>query len=206
MKNRVVFVDRDGVLNRLFDGDYVRCWDEFEFLPRVTEALQRLHAEGIPVVVITNQSCINRGVVPAADIEKIHARMCRAVERAGGRIEAIYCCPHRPDESCDCRKPEPGLLQRAISEMGVDPAHSFLIGDSASDVLAGRRAGCQTCFVRSGRGDVELDELRRQGSLPNYIVSDLYEAVEAILQAWPGSGPGSGPVAAVSGASRHVRS
>lgn len=174
---RAVFVDRDGVINRNRD-DYVKSWGEFEFLPGALDGLRRLAALDARVIVITNQSIINRGLAPRAVVDDINARMTRAVSLAGGRIDAVFVCPHRPDEVCDCRKPKPGLLLQAAARFDLDLAQCILIGDNETDVRAARAAGCAPVLVRTGLGAAHEQRLR-DGALGDVHVSpDLREAAE----------------------------
>lgn len=146
-----VIVDRDGVLN-IRRHDHVRRWEDFEFLPGALEALAELKARHVPVIVTTNQAVIGRDGISAAVVDDIHRRMCRAVESAGGLIEAVLVCPHAPSDSCACRKPRPGLLYQAATERGIDLGRSVLIGDSPSDVAAARAAGCRPILLVSDSG------------------------------------------------------
>lgn len=175
-----VFIDRDGVIchNR---ADYVKSWDEFVFLPGVLAALARLAATDLVVVVITNQSAINRGQVAMRTVDDIHRRMVAAVEAAGGRVDAVYTCPHRPDEDCSCRKPRPGLLRQAAAELGLDLARSFLIGDSWEDIQAALAAGCRPYLVLTGRGQAQRAQAEHEAAGRFEVVHDLVQAVDAIL-------------------------
>lgn len=147
-----VFVDRDGVINHNRPADYVKRWDEFRFLPGARSALARLTRAGYRVFVITNQACIGKGLTRREDIDAIHRRMVHEVGRAGGRIEAVLCCPHRSDAGCACRKPAPGLLLQARDGFGVDLRHAIFIGDSANDVRAAAAAGIPAVLVLTGLG------------------------------------------------------
>jgi len=175
-----VFLDRDGVINENRE-DYVKSWDEFVFLPGVFEALRKLARNGWLVVVTSNQSAINRGLVSRAIVDEINHRMMEAVERHGGRIEAVLYCPHRPDENCSCRKPRPGLLLEAARRFNIGLSRSYLVGDALSDIAAGLRAGCQSILVLTGRGEKELNYLVREGYVGYHVVADLREAVDWIL-------------------------
>ncbi len=148
-RNRTVIVDRDGVLNRRLERS-VRAWSDFEFLPGSVEAVATLTRAGFHVVVVTNQANLGRGLLEPGTLEDIHQRMTEALNDAGGDIAAIYVCPHLPADSCDCRKPRPGLLLRAASELGFDLAQTWAIGDSAGDVEAAVRAGARPLLVLSG--------------------------------------------------------
>jgi D-glycero-D-manno-heptose 1,7-bisphosphate phosphatase len=141
-----VFLDRDGVINRKApEGDYVTSWAEFEFLPGALEGLRLLAEAGPPVVVATNQRGIARGRMSEADLADIHDRMGAAVAEAGGRIDAIYHCPH--EGGCDCRKPGTGLFTRAADDLGVELAAAAVIGDRASDMEAAAAIGALRVLV-----------------------------------------------------------
>ena len=178
---RAVFIDRDGVICRN-RKDHVKSWEEFVFLPGVLNALVRLSRSDFLVIVITNQAIVNRGMVPVEVLEDIHRRMVRAVESVGGRIDRVLYCPHRPDENCGCRKPQPGLLLQAAREMGVDLSQSWLIGDALSDMVAARRAGCQRYMVLTGRGWQELVRCWKTGERGFRVAMDLDHAVRALLR------------------------
>ena len=152
---RAVFLDRDGVIceNR---PDHVKNWDEFQFLPGAKNSLAALSRLGLAVVVVTNQSVIGRGIVSMSTVDDIHRRMMDEVATFGGRIDRVVCCPHHPDENCGCRKPKAGMLLQVANEMGIDLCHSYMVGDAASDLLAGQRAGCRTFMVLTGRGLQQL--------------------------------------------------
>jgi histidinol-phosphate phosphatase family protein len=135
-----VFLDRDGVINRN-RPDYVRRWDQFEFLPGALEAIRSLARENLSVLVVSNQSAIGRGLMSTWDLEEINTHMLEMVSAAGGRIDGAYYCPHSPDEGCLCRKPAPGLLLRAMRHFGVDPGRSCLVGDAVTDLLAAQEVG-----------------------------------------------------------------
>jgi len=178
---KTVFVDRDGVLNR-DRPDYVKSWSEFEFLPRSLDALRLLALHGYSVIVITNQSVINRNMVTRAALEKMHDNMRAASAAHGGHIEAVYYCPHVPEDGCHCRKPEPGLILQAQADYGHDLAATCMIGDSLKDVQCARRAGCgKAVLVRTGHGE-QAEGLCRKGEItPDYVADDLMAAVEWLL-------------------------
>jgi D-glycero-D-manno-heptose 1,7-bisphosphate phosphatase len=176
MPKAAVFLDRDGVINR-DRPDYVKSWEEFEFLPGVLEAFRVLASGPHLVVVISNQSCIGRGLVSRGTVDEIHARMTEAVRRSGGRIDAVYYCPHRPDEDCPCRKPRPGLILAAARELDIDLAASWLVGDDMRDLETAKAAGVRPVLVRTGHGR-DLSETRlARVSYPFDVFKDLLEAV-----------------------------
>lgn len=180
---RAIFLDRDGVIcqNRT---DHVKNWNEFEFLPGVKKSLAALSRLGLPIIVVTNQAAVGRGLLTVETLEDIHQQMVAEIVAYGGRIDCIFYCPHLPQENCHCRKPEPGLLLQAAQEMGLDLAGSYLIGDAASDIQAGQRAGCHTILVLTGRGHEQLiPALHSSGGHFLTISRDLEEAVAYILAA-----------------------
>lgn len=177
---KAVFLDRDGVICHNRD-DYVKGWQEFQFIHRAQESIARLTDAGLPVIVVTNQSAINRGIVPASTVEDIHHRMVAEVEARGGRIARIYYCPHRPDEHCDCRKPQPGMLLQAARELGIDLEDSYLIGDALADIQAAQTVGTKAYMVLTGRGKRQYLESLRQGSDGFRLALNLWGAVDDIL-------------------------
>jgi D-glycero-D-manno-heptose 1,7-bisphosphate phosphatase len=181
----VIFLDRDGVINR-DSPDYIKSWEEFEFLPGSLEALAALTRAGYHLIVITNQSIIGRGMVPLSVLEDMFHRMRRAVEAAGGKIFDIYYCPHHPDEQCDCRKPEPGMIFQAKTAHAIDLPCTVMIGDNIKDVLCGQNAGCgATMLVRTGCGRQAEKELAAKQVSPTLVVDDLAAAADLILSEPP---------------------
>lgn len=179
---RAIFLDRDGVINEN-RPDHVNSWDEFIFLPRTLDALRRIAGSEFVIVVTTNQSTIRRGTATEATVQDIHARMVAEIKRAGGRIDAVYYCPHRPDENCDCRKPQPGMYRRAARELNLDLAQSIVIGDAANDVDAAHAIGAQAILVMTGRGQSQHDEMVRNQHAGYVVVDDLMGAVDWIARA-----------------------
>jgi len=176
-----VFLDRDGVVNR-DSRHYIKSWKEFSFIRGSRKAIRLLTENGHRVILITNQSMINRGIAPLADLENIFFNMRRKVENAGGRITDILYCPHRPDENCNCRKPKPGLIITAQHRHSIDLAKSVMIGDSATDIQCARNAGCgQAVLVKTGNGIKARKELAAMKIRPDLIADNLLEAVRALL-------------------------
>lgn len=147
-----VFLDRDGVLNRKApNGDYVKAWEEFAWLPGVREAVRLLNVAGILVVVVTNQRGVAKGLMSANDVNRIHRRMQDELRQMGAHLDAIYFCPHEVGQ-CRCRKPEIGLFLQAQSELsGIEFSRSFIVGDSLADIEAARRIGAIPVWV--GKSD-----------------------------------------------------
>jgi D-glycero-D-manno-heptose 1,7-bisphosphate phosphatase len=138
-------MDRDGVINQKApEGEYITRWEDFHFLPGVTEAIALLNRAGLSVIVVTNQRCIAKGLMTVTDLEKMHERMNDFLERAGAAIDGIYYCPHELGQSCSCRKPAPGMLLEAARCRGIELPASWMIGDSDIDIEAGKNAGCKT--------------------------------------------------------------
>jgi len=177
-----VFLDRDGVINRNIDGDYVRHWQEFEFIPSSREAIQRLLRENTPVIVVCNQACIGKGLVSDATVQEINRRLVAQTSVADRRISSVYYCPHRVEDGCQCRKPEPGMLLEAAADWDLDLTRCYMVGDALSDVEAGSAVGCTTLLVKTGRGSRELQERQNWKTQPDFIVKDLAQAVEIILK------------------------
>jgi D-glycero-D-manno-heptose 1,7-bisphosphate phosphatase len=142
-----VFVDRDGVINRRLPGAYVRSWNEFRFLPGARAGLRLLREAGYLLIVITNQRGIGRGLMSEADLAALHARMQAELVSAGAGVDAIFHCPHDLAENCGCRKPRPGLLEQARERFAIAPGRSWVVGDSLSDLEAGRAAGIPGILV-----------------------------------------------------------
>lgn len=173
-----IFLDRDGVLNRplVRDGKpYApRRFGEFELYPEARSCVASLRQAGFLLVVATNQPDIGNGLAAADEVAAMHDRLAEALS-----IEHIMVCPHGQREGCDCRKPRPGMLLKAAERLDIDLARSFMIGDRAGDVAAGKAAGCRTIFIDRGYAA----ESRPAG--PDHVVLSLAEAVAAVL-AYPG--------------------
>lgn len=140
--SRFLFLDRDGVINE-DRPDYIRHWKEYRFYPDALDALRWLREHCVNVILISNQSALNRGITGWKDFWEIHTRMIRRIEEAGGEILAAFYCPHHPDEKCDCRKPSPGMILAAGKVYGIPLGDSHLIGDRHTDLLAASQAGCE---------------------------------------------------------------
>ena len=150
---KTIFLDRDGVINRNPPNKgYVRKWAEFTFIPNSRKAIRELTESGYRIVVVTNQSGIGRGLYSEEDLADIHARMVAEINKTGGKIDAVYYCPHHPDAGCECRKPKPGMLIRAAREHNIELSNAHLIGDVPTDIEAGQRAGVTTFLVLTGLG------------------------------------------------------
>ena len=171
LPRRAVFLDRDGVLNRKApEGSYIATLDQFELLPGALEAVAEFGRAGYLVIVVTNQRGVARGLVTLADLECIHDRLRARTLEAGGQIDHIYICPHDYSDNCECRKPHPGMILQAARDYCLELADSWVIGDSASDIEAGQRAGCRTICVGTNCS-----------AKAHYTVAALEEAVGLVL-------------------------
>lgn len=172
--NRAVFLDRDGVINdRASLGEYITRWEEMKFLPSIADAIRLLKQNGFLVIVATNQRCVARGLIATEDLEVLHRKMCKELALGGALIDRVYYCPHDVDPPCDCRKPKPGMLLRAAQDYEIALSESWMVGDSGTDVEAGKRAGCRT--VRIAQSELHS---------PNgadIVAPTLFDAVQQIL-------------------------
>jgi len=178
---KVVFLDRDGVINR-DSRHYVKSWEEFEFLPGSLSAIRRLHTHGHPVVIITNQSAVNRRITPITVLDDIHSKLKQSVRFHGGEITDIFFCPHRPDENCTCRKPKPGLIFQALEKYRIDRTAATMVGDSPKDIECAENAGCRyRVLVKSGIRDDADRVLAARKIYPDLIAKDLSQATDWII-------------------------
>jgi D-glycero-D-manno-heptose 1,7-bisphosphate phosphatase len=182
-----VFLDRDGVI--IDEVNYLSGPEQVRLIPGAAEAIARLNQRGIPVVVVTNQSGVARGLFPEEGVAAVHEYLSGLLAAAGAHVSRYYYCPHHPTAGrgaygidCLCRKPRPGMLLRAAAEMGLDLGRSFLVGDKRSDLEAGARAGARTILVRTGYGQflaeatLDCERLRLAA-----VTADLAEAVQQCL-------------------------
>jgi D-glycero-D-manno-heptose 1,7-bisphosphate phosphatase len=186
-----VFLDRDGTLTE--EVGYVNHPARLRLLPRSAQAVRRLNEADVPVVLATNQAGVARGYFSEAVLEAVTATLVARLREGGAHLDGVYVCPHHPSEGeppfradCDCRKPRPGLLQRAAAELGLDLAASVMVGDKPSDLLAARRVGMRGVLVLTGYGLGEWEYRRDRFAVePDHVAEDLLDAVEWILARWP---------------------
>jgi histidinol-phosphate phosphatase family protein len=151
-ERKIVFLDRDGVINKKApEGDYIKSWREFEFLPGSLEALEILSKKGAEIYLISNQAGIARGVMRKEDLEEINKNMEEELKKRGVEIKGAYFCCHGWNDNCSCRKPEPGMLLQAGRDHQINLTKSVFIGDDQRDMLAGQAAGCKTILIDSNR-------------------------------------------------------
>jgi D-glycero-D-manno-heptose 1,7-bisphosphate phosphatase len=181
LMKRAVFLDRDGTIN--IEKKYLYQIAEFEFIPGAGEAIRLLNQAGILVVVVTNQSGVARGYYTEDDVENLHRHVDSVLERSGAHVDAWLYCPHHPAGRgsyalpCSCRKPLPGMLQKAAEIHDIDLDDSFMVGDKLADIEAGLAAGCRTILVRTGYG---ADEEQYVGAQTT-VCDDLLSAVKYLL-------------------------
>ena len=182
-----VFIDRDGTVIR--EVGYLCRPEQIEILPRVPEALRRLRGRGDRVVLVTNQSAVARGMLKESELEESHHVLRNELQRAGAGLDGIYYCPHHPSEgvapyviNCRCRKPNSGMIERAVRDLQLDLMHSYVVGDQGTDMELARRSGIKGIRLRSGgadgatmsRAEIETDCV--------FIARDLWDAASWILQ------------------------
>ena len=178
---RIVFIDRDGVINVDPIGDYVRTWQDFRFETGALEAMKRISDLGFKIIVISNQAGVGDGVYPESALREIHQKMVKEFEKKGIRIQSAHYCLHGKQAGCGCRKPETGLFKVAVKGLNYDPRRTYFVGDKLTDVQAGKRFGIRTIFVRTGHG--KFDEPKLAGdSKPDFIVDSLSDTVRILTQ------------------------
>ena len=188
MGRRAIIMDRDGTVCE--EVGYVNHVDRVRLLPRSAAAIRAANDAGFQTVVVTNQAGVARGYFTESLIDEAHDRVRELLAQEGARLDGIYYCPHHPEvgppayrKACACRKPSPGMLERARDEMGIDLKASYMVGDSARDMGAGHRAGTTNVLVLTGYGKGELAYQSDTWTVkPDHVASDLLEAVEWILE------------------------
>lgn len=174
--HKAVFLDRDGTIAR--DVQYCSRVEDFVLFPGAPGAIRMLNEKGFKVLVITNQSGIARGFFSEDILSQIHQKMTQELLSAGARLDGIYYCSHKADDGCGCRKPEIGLFQRAVQDFDIDLASSCVVGDSRSDIEAGKKLGCKTVLVTTGLNKGKLDA---GAPSPDFVAQDLLAAARWIV-------------------------
>ena len=183
MLNRAIFLDRDGTIN--VEKEYLINPSDFELLPDVSNALQKLQNAGFLLVIVSNQSGVARGYFTESQVDELHQSMEKRLEPFGVTFDGIYFCPHHPTSGqgeylcdCECRKGKPGMLLKAAKELQIDLSQSFMIGDKLADIQAGHAAGCKTFLVKTGYGkDFEMASM----AYGSRVVDDLLAAADTIV-------------------------
>jgi len=190
-KNAAIFLDRDGTINE--EVGYLDSPDQLVIIPSAFEAIRLINQSGLKAIVVTNQAGVARGLFGEDLVETIHAVLREALRQGGALIDAFYYCPHHPTEgdppyrqTCDCRKPAPGLFLRAARELNLDLSASWMIGDRYNDIEAAHRAGARGVLVKTGYG---ADALSGEGpdnetpaGKPDFVADDILQAVRWILE------------------------
>jgi len=172
---KAVFVDRDGTINR--DVPYCGRPQDFELLPTVAQGISLLNKHGFKIIVVTNQSGLARGYFTEEDLAAIHRKMISDLIEKKASIDAVYFCPHHPDDRCDCRKPNTGMFKKAAKEQQIDIAGSYFIGDKLHDMAAANRIECKAVLVPSCEPELSLVRNKRELEVrADFIASDFYSA------------------------------
>lgn len=175
-----VFLDRDGTISE--EMGYLNHVARLKIFPYAAEAIRQLNMAGIPVVVITNQSGVSRGIFPESLVHDVHKKMVAELAAGGAWIDAIYFCPHKKDDGCDCRKPLTGLLTRAAREHNLDLGNSWVVGDRYADVELAHRAGSRGILVKTGYGLGEYElHAAKWPRPPDAVADNLAEAVRILM-------------------------
>ena len=188
-QNIGVFIDRDGTISE--EVGYVNHISRYQVYPWTAEAIRNFNEAGLKAIVVTNQAGVARGYFTEEMVKQVHEKLATEMTRAGARFDAIYYCPHHPSvgeppyrQTCNCRKPKIGMLQRAAAEFGIDVAQSFVIGDRYGDIELAQNAGARSIFVLSGYGLGEYEYQRQNWKWqPDCVAKDLLEASRVVLRA-----------------------
>lgn len=187
MLDRCVFLDRDGTINE--EVNYLSRPHQLRLIAGAAEAIKRIKQAGLRAVIITNQAGVARGYFSEPALQQIHLELIKMLRAQDAHVDAIYYCPHHPTAGigvykidCNCRKPKPGLLERAARELNLDLRQSFIVGDKPADLKAGEAVGCRTILVRTGYGLESEKGLAGGEFQPDHIADDLLEASRWILQ------------------------
>ena len=141
MKSPALFIDRDGTIIKQIDGYYISSIEQIELIENIFPAILMLQNEGYLIIIVTNQAGINKGILSNEQVDEINQHIIQLLKKQGINISAVYVCPHKPEEQCKCRKPQPGLLLKAAKEYNIDLENSIIIGDTDKDTEAGLNAG-----------------------------------------------------------------
>jgi D-glycero-D-manno-heptose 1,7-bisphosphate phosphatase len=176
MSSPFVVLDRDGTI--IVERNYLHDPEEVELLPNALEGIRAMRTLGLPVVIISNQAGVGRGLYRLEDAQRVNERLLALLAAGGVTIDAIYMCPHSPDDHCHCRKPEPDLLNDAARDLSLDPESAIVVGDKACDVELGKSVGGVSVLVTTGYGRSE----HARGVVADYVVQDLVEAAAVIAR------------------------
>jgi D-glycero-D-manno-heptose 1,7-bisphosphate phosphatase len=171
--NRAVFIDRDGTITK--DKGYIKDVSLLELIAGAAQAINGFHSLGFLVILVTNQSVVGRGYITGDKLAEIHGRLRELLSQEDSFLDAIYVCPHHPDDGCNCRKPRPGLVRRACKDFDIEMKKSYIIGDQKADIELGRREGIRSILVLTGHGKKTVEE-----TSPDYVVDNILEAKRLI--------------------------
>ncbi len=178
---KAIFLDRDGVINKdPGGGDYIKSWNEFQFLPGAIDAIKLLNKNDFQIFVISNQAGVAKGLFSQVDLDDVTKNMLKEIEAKGGTIRSVSYCIHRPKEGCNCRKPKTGLMEDATKGLSIDFKKTYFIGDSRLDIGAGRNSGCKTILLLTGK-ETGID-IKDWDAKPDFVKKDLKEAIEWVLR------------------------
>lgn len=187
MLNRAVFLDRDGTINE--EVGYLNRIDELCFVDGAPAAIARLNKARFKVVVVTNQAGVARGYFAESSVRHIHSTIEERLKIQNAHVDAFYYCPHHPTQgigryrvACHCRKPKPGMLERAARQLQIDLSNSYVVGDKISDLAAGYAVGCRPILVRTGYGGESEEQFIDHNFQPDFIAENVLGAVKWILQ------------------------
>jgi D-glycero-D-manno-heptose 1,7-bisphosphate phosphatase len=176
-----VFLDRDGTIAE--EVGYLNHVSRFHMFPFAAQAIRQLNQAKFPVIVITNQSGVGRGYFPESLVGAVHELMTFQLGKDGAYVDALYYCPHKGDDACDCRKPKPGMLERAAREHRLDLRHSFVVGDRYGDIALARSVKARAILVRTGYGEGEIQwHSAKWPAPPDFIADNLVGAADWILR------------------------
>ena len=176
--NKLVILDRDGVINEDSDN-YIRSVDEWIPVPGSIEAIARLSKAGYTIAVATNQSGIARGYYPLSELDAMHAKMTALVQQHDGNIDCIKYCPHGPDEGCDCRKPNTGLVEQIEQHLKLSASGAWFVGDSLKDLQCARKKSCKPALVKTGKGERTLAKGQELEGIP--VFESLADFADQLL-------------------------
>ena len=178
--HRAVFLDRDGTINT--EVDYLKSVKDLRLIKNTAKAIRILNQNQIKVIIVTNQSGISRGLFSIDDLENVHNELKRRLHRKGAYIDAIYYCPHHPDDECSCRKPKSGMFKLAAKDFDLKLNKCYIIGDKLTDIKAANNISAKGILVKTGYGGTEVNRIEKEDIIPDYIADNLYEAVKWIIK------------------------
>ena len=178
--HRAVFLDRDGTVNT--EVDYLSSIKDLRLIRNTAKAIRFLNQNKIKVIIVTNQSGISRGLFSIDDLDNVHDELKRRLRRKSAYIDAIYYCPHHPDEKCSCRKPKKGMFKLAAKDFDLKLNKCYIIGDKLTDIKAAHNISAKGILVKTGYGGTEVNRIEKEDIIPDYIADNLYEAVKWIIK------------------------